>query len=189
MLDRLLEVDKNLFIFLNSLGSDADDWFWKLITIKYTWIPFFAFILFVLLKKMGWKQVLLVGFVLLVLITFTDQTTNLFKYHFQRLRPCNEPMLSAVIRVVQDSKSFSFFSGHASNSMATSVFLFSIMRRFSKYTVLLFVWPLVFGFSRIYLGLHYPLDVLCGYLWGSVWGLVAFQVFKLCQSKFFKDLI
>lgn len=186
MIDRLLEADRQLFILLNAMGSDSTDWFWKFITIKYTWIPFFAFILFVLVKKMGWKQVLVIGVVLAALITVTDQTTNLFKLHFQRLRPCSEPTLSGVIRAVQHSKSFSFFSGHAANSMATTVYLFCIMRKFSRFTFLIFVWPLIFAFSRIYLGLHYPLDVFCGYIWGLCWGLLAYRFLFFLKKRVFK---
>jgi len=113
-----------------------------------------------------------------VLVLATDQITNLFKYTVQRLRPCNNPEIKEIIRVVQVRTSFSFFSGHAANTMAVAVFLYLIFKRQYKYFGLLFLWPLIFAYSRIYLGLHYPLDILSGYLCGLITGYLMYKAYQ-----------
>lgn len=121
---------------------------------------------------------------LAVLLTFTDQITNLFKYTFERLRPCNNPEFDGIMREVITRKSFSFFSGHAANSMASTTFIVLIIRKYYKYTYLLYLFPLIFAFSRIYLGLHYPGDILTGYVFGAIFGLVCYKLFLLLGDKY-----
>src|SRR5690606_38156517 len=103
-------------------------------------------------RKVGWKNLGIIILFLAVLITITDQTCNFFKSHFERLRPCNDIEIKDFIRVVTRRSSYSFFSGHAANSMASTMFIVLIMRRYYKYVGLLFFFPLVFAYSRIYLG-------------------------------------
>jgi undecaprenyl-diphosphatase len=185
MLDKILSLDTELLIFLNGLGSERFDSLWLIITQQLYWTPFFLFLLFFIYKKLGVKQTLFFILAIAVLITFTDQMTNLFKNGFQRLRPCSNPEINTIIRVVQSRSSFSFFSGHASNSMAVATFIYSVMHRHYKYGYLLFLWPLVFAYSRIYLGLHYPIDILCGYLFGIFSGYLVFKIYKTVQKKYF----
>lgn len=184
MVKKLLSYDKDLFIYLNSLGSPAFDGFWLFVTKQSSWIPFFLLLLYLILKKVGTKQTLYLLLFVLVLLTFTDQITNLVKGGFQRLRPCNNPEINASIRVVQIRKSFSFFSGHAANTMAVTTFLYLILKRHFKYFWLLFFWPLIFAYSRIYLGLHYPIDIICGYLFGMTVGFLMFKIYQKVQEKY-----
>ena len=120
---------------------------------------------------------------IIVLITISDQFTNLVKETFQRLRPCSDPNINSLIRVVKPSETFSFFSGHASNSMAVSSFLYFILKDKFKYFGLLFLWPLIFAYSRIYLGLHYPTDIICGYIHGFILGFLFYKLFRFLQLK------
>lgn len=185
MLESILEIDRNLFIFLNSLGSEAFDPFWLLITKQFNWIPIFAIILYLVFKHLGWRHAVLILFVVALLITVTDQTTNLFKNGFARLRPGSNPELADLIRAVQTRKSFSFISGHASNSMAVAFFLFMVLRPYLKYMGFIFIWPAIFAYSRIYLGLHYPLDILGGYVWGILMALVLLRLYVFLRDKYF----
>lgn len=185
MLDWLLELDTKVFIYLNSLGSEGFDGFWLFITKQYAWIPLFAIILFLAFKRLGWRHAILVMVVITVLVAFTDQTSNFFKYTFQRLRPGNNPEISGFIRAVQRRGSFSFISGHASSSMATAFFLYKVLRPYLKYMGLFFIWPLLFAYSRIYLGLHYPGDILAGYTWGLCTGFLALKLYVYLRNRFF----
>ncbi|MCL6461365.1 MAG: phosphatase PAP2 family protein [Flavobacterium micromati] len=185
MLEKLLSLDVELFIFLNSLGSATYDTMWLFITKQSNWIPLFLLLLYVIFKKLGAKQTLYLLLVVAVLVTFTDQMTNIFKNGFQRLRPCNNPEINSFIRVVQVRNSFSFFSGHASNSMAVATLIYFTLRSHFKYFGLLFLWPLIFASSRIYLGLHYPIDIVTGYLFGFVFGFLIFKVYKIAQQRYF----
>lgn len=177
MLDKILQLDTELLVFLNGLGSPAFDGLWLFITKQSHWTPYFLVLIFLVYKKMGVKNTLYVLLFVSLLLVITDQTCNLFKYSFQRLRPCNNPELNSLIRVVKSSKSFSFFSGHAANSMATMTFVFLILKKHFRFAFLVFLFPLIFAYSRIYLGLHYPLDILTGYLFGATFGFIAYKLY------------
>jgi undecaprenyl-diphosphatase len=185
MLDKILSLDTELLVYLNGLGSTTYDGLWLLITNQLNWTPLFLVLLFAIYKKLGARQTLFLLLGIALLIAFSDQVTNLFKNGFQRLRPCNNPEIKDIIRVVQFRSSYSFFSGHAATSMASTVFIHNNIKRYYKYTYLLFLWPLIFAYSRIYLGLHYPVDIMTGYTFGAIAGYVAFKIFRNLQLKHF----
>jgi undecaprenyl-diphosphatase len=185
MLEKILSIDTELFIFLNGLGSEKYDGFWLIITKQTSWIPLFVFLLYLILKKLGTKQTLYLMLFVAVLIVVSDQTANVFKNGFQRLRPCSNPEINSFIRIVKSSETFSFFSGHATNSMGVATFLYLIFRKDYKYFWLIFLWPLIFAYSRIYLGLHYPIDIICGYLCGAILGFFMFKLYRILQKKYF----
>lgn len=184
MLEKIQSLDTQLFIFLNGLGSETYDGLWLLITRQSNWIPLFLLLAYLIFKKLGPKQTLYLFLFIAILLTVTDQLTNLSKNTFQRLRPCNNPEINSLIRVVQVRNSFSFFSGHASNTMAVASFLYLILHRYYKYFGLLFLWPLIYAYSRIYLGLHYPIDIISGYLFGFITGFLMFKIYKLAKRKY-----
>lgn len=183
MFEKIIDLDKSLFVFLNNLGSKPFDAIWLLITNQLNWIPFFLLLLVILYKKIGKKQLLIVILIVTVMITFSDQSINLIKNNVERLRPCNDKELIGLIRVVKDSNTFSYFSGHAANSMAAMMFVFLILRNYYKYSYLIFLYPLIFAFSRIYLGLHFPLDILSGYIYGGVIGVLFYTIYKKITNK------
>lgn len=172
MLDKIIEIDQQLLVYLNNLGSAPYDDFWLLITKQLHWTPFFILLAFILYKKMGGKNLAYLLLTVALLMVFTNGITDLVKNHFQRLRPCSDPEIAPLIRIVKSSATYSFFSGHASNSLASMTLIFLILKKYYKYTYLLFLFPLIFAYSRIYLGLHYPVDILCGYLFGGFSGVV-----------------
>jgi undecaprenyl-diphosphatase len=185
MIDKLLSLDTDLLIYLNGLGSKTYDGMWLLITNQLNWTPLFLLLLYVIMKKIGTKQTLFFLLGLGLLIAFSDQVTNLFKNNFQRLRPCNNPEIKEIIRLVQIRSSYSFFSGHAATSMASTMFIYHNIKRYFKNVHLLFLWPLIFAYSRIYLGLHYPIDILTGYTFGAISGYAAYRIFRVYQHKYF----
>ncbi len=178
MLEKVIAFDTQWFVYLNGLGSETYDGFWLFITKQSHWTPFFLILLYLVYKKIGIRPTLLVLLSVAFLLLVTDQTCNLFKYSFQRLRPCNNPEINSFIRIVKLSNSFSFFSGHAANSMATMSFLFLILKKYYRFAFLLFLFPLIFAYSRIYLGLHYPLDILTGYLVGASFGYIGYKWYQ-----------
>lgn len=182
MLDSLIELDKNLLIYLNSLGTPAFDGFWLFITKQLNWIPVFIFLLYLAFKNLGWRNTVLVIIMLSLLITLTDQTTNLFKNTVQRLRPLNNPDIAGFVRGFKYSSSYSFFSGHASNSMACAFFLYHVLKPHVKHMWIIFLWPLIFAYSRIYLALHYPGDILSGFVWGIFTSSLLLMLYRFLRK-------
>ena len=183
MLEKIIHLDKELLVYLNGLGSERWDGLWLIITKQVYWAPIFLLVFYLLQKKIGWKKFGYYVLFIAVLILICDQTVNLFKYGFERLRPCNDPEINGIIRLVKTSKSFSFFSGHATNSMATTVLTFLILKRYYKHAYLLFLFPLIFAYSRIYLGLHFPTDILTGYAFGAVAGFMGYKLYGKIVTK------
>jgi undecaprenyl-diphosphatase len=183
MLERIINLDKKLFIFLNNLGSKPFDDFWLLVTKQFNWIPFFLLLLVILYKKIGAKKTLIALLSIAALIAFTNELTDLVKFSVQRIRPCNDTELTGLIRIVKASDTFSYFSGHAANSIAAMMFIYLILREYYNYTYLIFLYPLIFAYSRIYLGLHFPLDIISGYIFGSLTGILFYRIYILIFTK------
>ncbi|MDR2222195.1 MAG: phosphatase PAP2 family protein [Flavobacteriaceae bacterium] len=188
MLETLVSLDKQLLIYLNGLGSEQYDALWLLITKQLNWIPFYLVLVYCLIKKVSIKTFGVVILTLAALIAFTDQSTNLIKWYVARPRPCNTADIISQIRIVKCSDTLSFFSGHASNSTATMVFMFLILRRFYKYSWLIFLFPLIFAYSRIYLTMHFPGDILAGMLFGICTGTLFYKIFCAIERKYSSKL-
>ncbi len=178
MLEKIIQLDKKLFIFLNGLGSTAFDDLWLIITKQIYWAPFFLVIFFLMYKKIGSRNFMYYIIFTAILILLCDQTANLFKNYFHRLRPCNDEEIKSVIRIVKSSDAYSFFSGHAANSMGTTIFAFLILKKHYLHAYLLFLFPIIFAYSRIYLGLHFPLDILTGYAFGATFGFICYKLYQ-----------
>lgn len=185
MIDRILEFDRDLLLYLNNLGTPSWDSFWLVVTNKLTFIPLYLFLLYLMCKNLNKKAILLLVLSLVSMITFTDQITNLFKFSFERLRPCAQEGVLEFIRQ-NECWGYGFFSGHSSNSMAAAIFTI-LMLKSSKRRNLIYLmlpWSIVVGYSRIYLGVHYPLDVLCGLAFGVFSGYLFYTIFKYLEQRF-----
>ncbi|MFC0605161.1 phosphatase PAP2 family protein [Winogradskyella pulchriflava] len=187
MLEQLVEFDRELFLYLNGLGTDSWDWFWMAYTTKWHWIPLYAFLLYLLYKRLGTKMVVLTLITAVLMVSFTDQVTNLFKHGFERFRPCHQDGVKDLMRLVREGCGgrFGYFSGHSSNSMGVAILVGLILREKYKYLVYILVfWAILMGYSRIYIGVHYPLDVLSGFIFGGVSGYGFYKLDKYVQSRF-----
>ena len=188
MLDQLLNYDTELFLYLNSLGSETWDNFWLIVTHKLASIPLYALLLWLLYKTFGWRALLVFVIVVALMITFTDQITNVFKRSFERPRPCGNDAISEYIRFIAvRCGKYGFFSGHASNSMAAAVFGGLTLRNHYKNLIFfLLLWSVTVAYSRIYIGVHYPLDVICGMAFGAFSGVLFYNLAQYGLRRFVK---
>ena len=208
MIDTWLTYDQMLFVWINSAGTPFWDPFWLMVTNKWSSIPLYLLLLWLLRQYYSWRQVLQTLFVVGLMILVTDQLANLFKYVLvQRPRPCREEALQDQLRMVASyCGRYGYFSAHAASATALAGFfirwirhqatssafelngpLAKVMGFFGPrfWIILLPIWAFALGYSRIYLGVHYPLDVLTGWIVGAVLGgLVFFELHRRLISCF-----
>lgn len=191
MLDRIKQIDTELLIFLNNLGNKSWDPLWVSITDKFTFLPLFILIIFFLFKKNGTKGLLVILLFISVLILFTDQFTNVVKDFTQRLRPCRLDELQGLLRDIDiRCGKYGFFSAHAANSISVTIFIINSVdesvKKFLKPVLIL--WVMIFSYSRIYLGVHYPLDTIFGLSFGIFSGFLFKYLYNYFISvKVFSD--
>lgn len=187
MFERLIQWDREAFLYLNGLGTQTWDGFWMFMTDSITSVPFYAVLLFFTYRSLGLKKTGLVILAMVLLITCTDQLSNFFKYGVQRLRPCHDPEISGVMRLVKSycGGRFAYFSAHAANSFAVaSFFAFLFRLNYRPLVFFLAVWACTVAYSRIYIGVHFPLDVLTGAFVGSFFGWLFYKLYIFAAQKF-----
>jgi len=180
MIEQLLEYDAEFFLFLNGLGNTSWDGLWLFVTEKWSSIPLYVLLLVLIYREFGIKTTLVILVAIALMITCTDQLGNLFKHGFKRPRPCKVEEFDAIMRyVAKRCGRYGYFSAHAASSMATAVFVGLLLKpKYYYIPFLLLIWAVVIGYSRIYLGVHYPLDVVTGM---AIGGLIGWMYYKLVQ--------
>ena len=174
LLHQLLEFDKNLLLCLNSYHSPLWDNFFLIITNTTVWIPLCLTLAYVFVKNHSVRGVWFVVFIAILIVLCDQISSGLFKPFFERLRPSREPFLRDIVHIVGNKRGgmYSFVSSHATNSFGLATFL-SLVFRNRWFNVTIFFWATVFSYSRIYLGLHYPGDIIGGAILGiSLVGVV-----------------
>ncbi len=177
LIEALIHWDKEMLLTLHQMSTPWLDTAMAAITEKYHWIPLYLLLLIMLYRQFGWHFVYSVVAIVL-LISLSDQlTSSVMKPLFARDRPCHDPEIGHLVRIITKCGGpYGFVSSHASNSMALTTFIFLIFRQKYPWIFWLILWPLSVSYSRIYLGVHYPLDILGGLLVGI---LIGFFIFKI----------
>ncbi|MBT7134805.1 MAG: phosphatase PAP2 family protein [Polaribacter sp.] len=185
MLQDIIQIDQNLLIYLNNLGSTKWDSLWLFITNQFFWTPLFILIFYLTIKSYGWKTGGFLILSMIVLVAFSDQFTNFIKNTVQRFRPNNNEEIKHLLRVLINPQSYSFMSGHATTSTFFSVYVLLLLKDNYKYIYLILFFPLVFSYSRLYLGVHFPIDIFVGILIGVTFANLYFILFKKVIKKLF----
>lgn len=176
MLDALITADQQLFLLLNDLHQPWLDPIMNWITGRKEWIPFYALLFGWIFWKYRW-QGLWVAFFIGITIGLADQFASTFcKPFFGRLRPCHEPNIAAAVHLVHGcGGKYGFISSHAANTFGLAAFLSLVGGKEVKWLRWIFLWAAVVSYSRIYVGVHYPADIIIGGLSGIFWGWVSYQ--------------
>lgn len=178
-MDTLNQIDTQLFLFLNGLHNETFDSIMVWVSGKTTWWPFYL----ALLAYLVWSRRLQVIPILLFIalcVTLADQSSvKLFKEVFERLRPCREPALEGLVHMVNGKCGglYGFVSSHAANTFGVAMLLLLIVKK-QWFTILMLVWATLVSYSRIYLGVHYPGDIIGGALLGMLCGYLVYLLFR-----------
>ena len=190
MIEEILKLDSKLLILLNNLGVPRFDNFWVNLSKIEANILMYLFLicLFFYIQKAHLKvaNILYIILVIVIMITITDQGANLFKDSFQRLRPCYDETVKDSIRLVKDNcgGKYGFFSAHASNSFSLAIFFGLLFRNRIRYIILItLAYASFISYSRIYLGVHFPIDIIFGSLFGL---FIGFSIYRFVYLKFLK---
>lgn len=186
MIELLKKWDTVVFLFLNDKHNAFFDFvmFWA--SNKLIWIPLYIFFLYLIVKRFKMNSIWII-LTIGVLILCADQFSVGIKNYFQRLRPCHEPMLEGLVHLFNNNcgGKFGFVSSHASNHFAIAVFLSVIFKNTYKYfTLAILVWASIIAYSRVYLGVHYPGDILGGAILGTFLGFFLGEMYLVLERKY-----
>ena len=194
MIETLTGIDQRVFLILNGLRNPFLDFVMYWATNGLIWLPVYIILLYLVIKVYR-RETLFVLIFTALLITLTDQmSVHLFKEVFMRLRPCHEPSLAGMVHTMYGKcgGDYGFVSSHAANFFGIAVFMGLILRKhFKRILLFLCIWAALISYSRIYLGVHYPGDILCGALLGAATGTAVYTAFYyFCRSflKYFRPL-
>jgi len=190
MLEKLNQIDTQLFLFINGMHNTFFDPIMYWASHKLFWVPFYVILIYILIKeykKLSIYVLLSIG----VLITLCDQiASHLIKNLAKRLRPSHEPTLEGLVHLSKAGAGgqYGFVSSHSANSFGLAVFLILLLPK--KYRVLkgiLLFWAFLVSYSRIYVGVHYPFDVIVGGLIGAVLAYLVFKTYSYCIHKYLQS--
>lgn len=183
-METLLELDKKLFLELNGYHNPWLDQIMMFLTSTTAWIPLYLFLLYLLVKNYR-KEVWMVLLAVTLTILFADQvTSSLIKPFFERLRPSQDPGLEGLVHIVNKYKGgkYGFASSHAANTFGIATLMWLTLKTYRPWIGLLFLWAFCVGFTRIYLGVHYPGDILTGQFIGFLSALASYYLFLLLKN-------
>lgn len=176
-LEGILALDGKIFTVLNGAQVPWLDPVMMIFSNREVWAVLYICVVIYMFRRFGWKKGLIALAFMILTVTFNDQTCNFFKNTFCRLRPSHNPQLNGIVNLLEDSGGmFGFPSGHATCSFGYA-FLTSMIIKRKPYTIGIMAWAALVSYSRIYVGKHYLLDILCGAALGTAEGLLMAALF------------
>lgn len=177
--------DSQALLDLNFNGGPVLDAIMYVISMRTVWFWLYGVVLWWVIWKWGWKTGLVYLLTALLMVFFVDQTANFFKTYVPKLRPCNNPDINSMVHTVYGYVGGlnGTVSGHAANSIAFAI-MSSMMIRKRWYNWAIGVWVVAICYSRIYLGVHYPMDIFFGLITGTIWAIIWWNIYKWARVKY-----
>lgn len=195
MLEKLIETDISFFLWLNSFHNDFFDHIMWFISGKKEWIPLYLILLGLIVYKFKTKSIWILISIALVITCSDIVSTKVLKEGIERFRPSHNADIEHLVHIVNGYRggNYGFVSSHAANSFGLAVFI-ALLFKDKRITIFMIVWALVVSYSRIYLGVHYPADILGGALVGAAFAwlfyfLYQYSMNKLINPKFYKTIV
>ena len=182
MLESLQALDRTVFLALNGMHTPYWDSFMYIFTSKLVWIPLYVSILYVLYKNMNIRMVIFTTLMFALLVALADQTcSSILRPIFERPRPSRDPAIADIVHIVNGKRGgkFGFPSCHAANTFALACFMMLLFKN-RALTTFFMLWAIVTCYTRIYVGVHYPGDLLFGTLVGFAAGAVTYGIYRFC---------
>ena len=185
-MDSISNLDKELFLFLNSFHSEGLDPIMLLITKTQFWTPLYLVLIYLIFKKYSTESWLILAGVAMAILLSDQITSSLMKPFFERLRPSQEPSLQGLVHLVDGYKGglYGFASGHAANTFATAFFVWLLFKNQYRWIWTIFIWAILMTYTRIYLGVHYPGDIIVGGVIGVFCGYAGYRFYSWLSKKY-----
>ena len=186
MLDWIIELDKKLLLLINSWNTPWLDSVMFTLTNAGYWTPLFILVIGMMVYHFKWRALIPLFYLILVIILTDQISASILKPLIGRLRPSHDPELGQLVHLVNGYRGgrFSFVSSHAANAFGVATFLWLVIRKQINWIWIMFVWAAIFTYTRMYLGVHYPLDVICGGLIGAALAHLVVLVGKKAPGRF-----
>jgi undecaprenyl-diphosphatase len=185
MLEQILAYEREAFFLLNGSESPFLDRLMWLYSGKIVWVPLVVLILFILVYKKNWRESVLILLAIVLVITLCDQfASHLCKPFFSRFRPTHHPDFMDQVKTVFGYRGgrYGFISSHAANGFGFAMFI-SLLFRYRFFTGAVFLWALCSAYSRVYLGVHFISDVVCGGMAGVLIGYGGYRVYVWVRKR------
>lgn len=185
MLEWILDIDRDLLLHINSWYSTYPDYIMSFITDKWSGVPIYAMVLFFLFYKRNPKVAVIMLIAILLTFALTDFLgVHLFKNVFKKFRPGHDPLTMDFVRILDPyGGKYGFISNHAANFFGFALVSSAFLKK-RWYTIFIFSWAIAVAYSRLYLGKHFPLDVICGAMFGALVGYAILLFHRFLVNKF-----
>ncbi len=185
MIEFLIDLDVDLFLFLNEIHAPWMDDVMFFVSGKKEWIPLYLVFVVMIIRQLKWQSIWVFLGIGLTIVLSDQLASGVMKPFFARMRPSRSPDLDGLVHIVNGYTGgmFGFASSHAANSFGLATFLWLVFREQYKWFVWIFLWASIVAYSRVYLGVHYPGDIIVGALIGAGFGYLGYRVQRYARGK------
>lgn len=186
MLERLIQLDIRLFLWLNSLHNDFFDSIMNFVSGHMEWLPLYLILLGLIIYKYKWKSIWIILSIVIAIALADLVSTRIFKEQIQRLRPSHNPDLAGKVHLVKNYTGglYGFVSSHAANSFCLAVIIIRLFHN-RLIRIIMLTYAIIVSYSRIYLGVHYPGDIIGGALLGTLIATGIFYLYLYLTTRYY----